>query len=150
MSNHTKLACQASRFRMQNTCKNMTAGHKTHMLRKLQIYTTWSICTECTKHHEHIMNINSSGHGLQSVKSIPLGCWSMLTPMLPTVVSSWLGVLWLVDHSWFTRDTVTRQKPSICTVTSIKYHSFHLDSPGPSMSWEEHSCIVHSVYITLL
>uniref|UniRef100_A0A8C7DTI1 Ig-like domain-containing protein n=1 Tax=Oncorhynchus kisutch TaxID=8019 RepID=A0A8C7DTI1_ONCKI len=33
------------------------------------------------------------------VESIPQGCWPMLTPMLPTVVSSWLDVLWVVDHS---------------------------------------------------
>jgi hypothetical protein len=27
---------------------------------------------------------------LQGVKRVPQGCWLMLTPMLPTVVSSWL------------------------------------------------------------
>ncbi|KAM9395966.1 uncharacterized protein ACWYII_033836 isoform 2-T2 [Salvelinus alpinus] len=36
---------------------------------------------------------------LQGVESILLGCWAMLTPLLPIVVSSWLDVLWLVDHS---------------------------------------------------
>ena len=36
---------------------------------------------------------------LQGVESIPQGCWPMLTLMLPTVVSSWLDVLWVVDHS---------------------------------------------------
>ncbi|XP_045557405.1 pulmonary surfactant-associated protein A isoform X2 [Salmo salar] len=36
---------------------------------------------------------------LQGVESVPQGCWAMLTPMLPTVVSSWLDVLWVVDHS---------------------------------------------------
>jgi hypothetical protein len=36
-----------------------------------------------------------------SVKSIPQGSWPMFTPMLPTVVWSWLDVLWVVDHSYF-------------------------------------------------
>nr|XP_046200998.1 dual specificity protein phosphatase 22-A-like isoform X2 [Oncorhynchus gorbuscha] len=37
-------------------------------------------------------NLNSSGHGLQGVKSAPEGCWHMLTPMLPTVV--WMSIGW--------------------------------------------------------
>ncbi|XP_064875903.1 uncharacterized protein LOC115130063 isoform X1 [Oncorhynchus nerka] len=36
---------------------------------------------------------------LQGVESVPQGCWPMLTQMLPTVVSIWLDVLWVVDHS---------------------------------------------------
>jgi hypothetical protein len=36
----------------------------------------------------------------------------MLTPMIPTVVSSWLDVLWVVDHSWYTQKTVECEKPS--------------------------------------
>jgi hypothetical protein len=28
----------------------------------------------------------------------------MLAPMRPTVVSSWLDVLWMVDHSFYTRE----------------------------------------------
>ena len=36
---------------------------------------------------------------LQGVESVPQGCWPILTPMLPTVVSSCLDVLWVVDHS---------------------------------------------------
>ncbi|XP_064796889.1 glucosidase 2 subunit beta-like isoform X3 [Oncorhynchus masou masou] len=35
---------------------------------------------------------------LQGVESVPQGCWLMLTPMLLTVVSSWLDVLWVVDR----------------------------------------------------
>jgi hypothetical protein len=36
---------------------------------------------------------------LQGVESIQQGCWPMLTPMLPAVVSSWLDVLWdTVEH----------------------------------------------------
>ena len=46
---------------------------------------------------------------LQGVESIPQGCWSMLTPMLPTDVSSWLDVLWVVDHSWYTQETQLSQ-----------------------------------------
>jgi hypothetical protein len=40
----------------------------------------------------------------------------MLTPMLPTVGSSWLDVLWVVDHSWYTWETVEREKPSSAAV----------------------------------
>ncbi|XP_064876158.1 grainyhead-like transcription factor 2b isoform X2 [Oncorhynchus nerka] len=36
---------------------------------------------------------------LQSVESVTQGPWTMLTPMPPTVVSSWLDVLWVVEHS---------------------------------------------------
>jgi hypothetical protein len=39
---------------------------------------------------------------LQGVKIIPQGCWPMFTPMLSIVVSSWLDILWVVDHSWYT------------------------------------------------
>ena len=38
-----------------------------------------------------------TGQGLE-VRDKHMGCWSMLTPMLTTVVSSWLDVLWVVDH----------------------------------------------------
>jgi hypothetical protein len=36
----------------------------------------------------------------------------MLTPMLPTVVSSWLDVLWIVDNSCYTQETVEHEKAS--------------------------------------
>ena len=49
---------------------------------------------------------------LQGVESIPQGCWLMLTSMLPTVVSSWLDVLWVLDHSWYTLETVECENPS--------------------------------------
>jgi hypothetical protein len=32
--------------------------------------------------------------------------------MLPTIVPSWLDVLWVVDHSGYTRQTVEREHPS--------------------------------------
>jgi hypothetical protein len=48
---------------------------------------------------------------LQGVQSISQGCWPMLTPMLPAVVSSWLDVLWMVDHSWYTQETVDCENP---------------------------------------
>ena len=48
---------------------------------------------------------------LQGVESVPPGSGSLLTPMLPTVMSSWLDVLWVVDHSWYTQETVEREKP---------------------------------------
>ena len=40
----------------------------------------------------------------------------MLTPMRLTVVSSWLDVLRVVDHSWVTQETVEREKPSSVAV----------------------------------
>ena len=42
----------------------------------------------------------------------PKGCWPMLTPMLPTIVSSWLDIFLVADHSWYTQETVEREKPS--------------------------------------
>jgi hypothetical protein len=44
----------------------------------------------------------------------------MLTPMLPTVVSSWLDVLWVVDHSVYTQETVGREKHSSIAVLDTK------------------------------
>ena len=64
---------------------------------------------------------NSSGHGLHRVPSIPQGCWPMLTPMLPTVVSSWLDVIWVVDHSWHTGETVECEKPNSVAVPHVSY-----------------------------
>ena len=55
-------------------------------------------------------------NGLQGVKSVPQGCRPMLTSMLPTVVSSWLDVLWVVDQSWYTQETVECVKPSSVAV----------------------------------
>jgi hypothetical protein len=46
----------------------------------------------------------------QGFESVPQGCWPILTPLLPTVVSRWLNVLWVVDHSWYTWETVKRGK----------------------------------------
>ena len=40
------------------------------------------------------------------------GMLSMLTPMLPTLVSSWLYGPPPKRHSWYTRETVEREKPS--------------------------------------
>ena len=57
---------------------------------------------------------------------IPQGCWSMLTPMLPIVVSSWLNVLWVVDHSWYTRETVDCEKPTSVGVLDTKRCTWHL------------------------
>ncbi|CDQ73421.1 unnamed protein product [Oncorhynchus mykiss] len=61
-------------------------------------------------------SLNLLGHGLYEVSSIPQGCWPMLTPMLPTVVSNWLAVLWVISQ-----------------ITLIWDHSFHFIS----MSWKE-------------
>jgi hypothetical protein len=52
----------------------------------------------------------------QQVSSVPQGCCSILTLMLPTVVSSRLDVLWVVDHSWYTQETVECEKPSSVAV----------------------------------
>jgi hypothetical protein len=53
---------------------------------------------------------------LQGVESVPQGCWTMLTPMLPSVVSGWLDVLWVVDPSRYTQQAVERGKPSSVAV----------------------------------
>ena len=66
------------------------------------------ISTDYTKHLEQLPNMELDpplfpseqpqfvgAWTLQGVESIPQGCWPMLTPMLPTIVSSWLGVLWV-------------------------------------------------------
>ena len=56
------------------------------------------------------------GFTLQGVESVPQRCWPVLTPMLPKVVSSWLDVLWVVDHSWYRSETVECEKPSSVAV----------------------------------
>jgi hypothetical protein len=53
---------------------------------------------------------------LQGVESVPQGCWPIWTPLLPTVVPTWLNVLWVVDHSWYTRETVEHDKSSSVAV----------------------------------
>ena len=62
----------------------------------------------------------SVGHGLYKVSN----AFHMPTPMLPTVVLSWLDVLWVVDHSWYTWETV--EKPSSVAV---------LDTLKPMGAW---------------
>ena len=62
---------------------------------------------------------------LQGVKSIPQGCWPMLTPMLPTVVSSWLDVLRVVDHPWYTRETVECKKNSNVAVLDTNLWAYY-------------------------
>jgi hypothetical protein len=48
-------------------------------------------------------------------------CWLQYFPQL----SSWLDVLWVVDRSWYTRETVERGKPSsvavLDTLKALKY-----------------------------
>ena len=89
-------------------------------------YYAWlSVYTECTKHWEHLPNILPSEQPqlvwpwtLQGVESVPQECWSMLTLKLPTDFfrSSFLDVLWVVDHSWYTQETVEHEKPSSVAV----------------------------------
>ena len=62
----------------------------------------------------------------QGVKSVPQGCWPMLTPMLPTVVSSWLDVLSVVDHSWYTWETVECENPRRVAVIDANRCGWHL------------------------
>jgi hypothetical protein len=87
---------------------------------------------------------------LQGVESVPQECWPMLTPMLPTVVSSWLDVLWVMDHSWYTHETVEREKPNsvavLDTLKSVRLapttipQIFFCLSQSPS---ERHSYTIH-------
>ena len=73
---------------------------------------------------------------IQGVESTRQGCWLMLTPMLPTVVSSWLYVLWVVDHSWYTKETVEHEKPSsvvVLTQTVVHGTYYHIPFKGTSI-----------------
>ena len=94
--------------------------------------------TECTKHKGHLPNIELHpllpseqpqfvrAWTLQGVERVLQECWPMLTPMLPPVVSSCLDVPWVVDHSWYTRETVEREKPSSVAVLDTNRCSWHL------------------------
>jgi hypothetical protein len=89
---------------------------------------SFNIYTQCRKHYEHLPNIEmrstlpseqpqfGGAWTLQGVKSVLQGCWPMLTRMNPTVVSSLLDVLWVMDHSSCTLETVEREKPSSVAV----------------------------------
>ena len=71
-------------------------------------------------------SLNSSGHGLYKVSKVfhrDAGpCWLMLH----TVVSCWLDVLWVVDHSWYTQETVKREKPgSVAVLDSNRCTYYH-------------------------
>ena len=96
--------------------------------------------TECTKHctafwpqFEQPQLVGA--WTLHGVESIPQGCWPMLTPMLPTVLWSWLDVLWVVDHSWYKQETVVSVKPSSVAVLDTQtgvpgtyYHTLFKDT----------------------
>jgi hypothetical protein len=89
------------------------------------------IDTECTKHWEHIFDIELHPLLLSKqpqfvrawtlfVKSVPQGCSPILTPMLPTVVGSWLDVLWVGDRSWYTQKTVEHEKNVLGTRKQVR------------------------------
>ena len=109
--------------------------------------------TEYTKHLEHLPNIKlhpyllPSEHPqfigpwtLQGVESVPQGCWPMLTSMLHTVVSSWLDVLWVVDYSWYTRETVECLKTHQCC--SSWHKPVHLAPTTIPRSWSLKSFVL--------
>jgi hypothetical protein len=52
--------------------------------------------------------------------------------MLPTVVSSWLDVLWVVDHSGYTRETVECEKLSSIAIleTGVPGTYYHTPFKG--------------------
>ena len=88
-------------------------------------------------------SLNSSRHGLYKVSSFPQGCWAMLTPVLPKVVSSWLDVLWVVDHSWYTGETVEHEKSQQCCSSShTNQWAWHL-LPYPIQK-AQIFCLAHS------
>jgi hypothetical protein len=66
----------------------------------------------------------------------------MLAPMIPTVVSSWLDVLCVVDHSWHTQETVQCVKPSRVAVHDKNRYTCHLLSYPVEM---QISCLAHSL-----
>jgi hypothetical protein len=91
-----------------NTIEIQPSDHHT-------MWMTWVILSACLwiqKPYFSLARVIDMAWTLQGVESVPRGCWPMLTPILPTFVSNWLGVLWVVNHSWYTRETVECEKPS--------------------------------------
>ena len=70
----------------------------------------------------------------------------MLTTMLPTVVSSRLDVLWVVDHSRYTLATVEGEKESRVAVLDSNRCSWHL-LPYPVKRHLEVETVEPSSYI---
>jgi hypothetical protein len=60
------------------------------------------------------------------VESVPRGRRPIMTPLPLTFVLSWLDVLWVVDHSWYARDTVESEKPSSVAVVDTNRCAWHL------------------------
>ena len=62
-------------------------------------------------------SLNSSGHGLYKVSKAfhrdAVPCWLQCFPQLCHV--GWMS-FWVVDHSWFTWETVERENPSSVAV----------------------------------
>ena len=59
-------------------------------------------CYAATLSEQNIMNTFLIHRGMDSkedVESVTQRSWPMLTPILPTVVSSWLDVVWVLNHS---------------------------------------------------
>jgi hypothetical protein len=64
------------------------------------------------------------------VEGVPQGCWPILTPILPTVVSSWLDVLWVVDHSWYTQKLLRMKNPAALQfLTQTGAHGTYYNTP---------------------
>jgi hypothetical protein len=67
----------------------------------------------------------------------------MSTPMLPTVVSSWLDLLWVVDYSRYKQETVEREKPS--SVAVLDTNRWHLaPNTVPRFKGNSIFCLVRS------
>ena len=74
----------------------------THTSKHLCIYTEYTNYWEHPHPPQHPKLVGA--WTLQGVKSVPQGCWPILTPMLPTVVSSWMEVfVW-----WTILDTIMK------------------------------------------
>ena len=65
---------------------------------------------------------------LQGVKIIPQGWWQVLTPTFLWVVSSWLDVLWVGDHSWHTQGKLLSVKDpaALRFLTHLNRCAWHL------------------------
>ena len=78
---------------------------------------------------------------LQGVESVPQGFWLMLITMLSSVVSSWLDLLRVVDHSWYTQET------GECGKTQQRCSSWrkavHLAPTTIARSKAHKSCLAH-------
>jgi hypothetical protein len=70
------------------------------------------------------------------------GMLAHVTTMFSTVVWSWLNVLWVVDHSWYTLDTHRAKNPAALQFliqTGVPGTYYHTPFKGTEIFWLAHS-----------